>query len=250
MAQPLAGKTAVVTGASSGIGRATAVALAAAGAHVVAQARRGDRLDAVVAEIEERKGRALAVVGDAGSEADVDALLDRARQWSAHGRVDVVVVNAGRGLAGGLLGSDPSAWAELYRVNVLGAAWLMRRAAEHMRATGAGDIVVIGSVVGRNVSPFGAFYGSTKFAIGAMAEGLRREVCGSGVRVSLVMPGLVMSEFQGVAGYTEDFEKSVARWGEPLRPESVAEAVAWLLGLPRHVNVSDITVRPTGQDYP
>lgn len=252
MAEQLAGKTAVITGASSGMGRATALALSAAGAAVVVQARRAERLQTLVAEIEGRGGRALAVPGDAGAEPDLDALLARTLAWEAGGqRLDAVVVNAGRGLAGGLLGSDPRAWEELYRTNVLGAAHLLRKAGRHMVAQKAGDLVVLGSVVGKNISPYSAFYGSSKFAVGALAEGLRREVCGHGVRVSLIMPGVVVSEFQGVAGYDqENFGKTAARYGRLLEPADVAAAIAWILTQPPHVNVSELVVRSTGQDYP
>jgi NADP-dependent 3-hydroxy acid dehydrogenase YdfG len=252
VSEQLAGKTAVVTGASSGIGRATALELSAAGAAVVVQARRAERLAALVAELEGRGGRALAVPGDAGSERDTDALLAAALGWEAGGRrLDVVVANAGRGLAGGVLGSDERAWEELYRTNVLGAARLLRRVGRHMSERKAGDIVVLGSVVGRNISPYSAFYGSTKFAVSALAEGLRREVCPHGVRVSVVLPGVVVSEFQGVAGYdAENFGKSVARYGKLLEPEAVARAIAWILSQPPHVNVSELVVRGTGQDYP
>jgi NADP-dependent 3-hydroxy acid dehydrogenase YdfG len=111
--------------------------------------------------------------------------------------------------------------------------------------------VVIGSVVGRNVSPFSGFYGSSKFAVGAIAEGLRREVCSYGVRVSLVMPGIVLSEFQGVAGYNEEnFGNSVAQFGKLLEPQAIADGILWLLALPAHVNVNEIAIRPTGQNYP
>jgi NADP-dependent 3-hydroxy acid dehydrogenase YdfG len=252
VAEQLAGRTAVVTGASSGIGRATALALSAAGAAVVVQARRAERLLALVAEIEGRGGRALAVPGDAGAEADLDALLARTLAWEAGGkRLDVVVVNAGRGLAGGVLGSDTAAWEELYRLNVLGAAHLLRKAGQRMVSQKGGDIVVIGSVVGKNISPYSAFYGSTKFAVTALAEGLRREVCGHGVRVSVVLPGVVVSEFQGVAGYDqENFGKSVARYGKLLEPSAIAGAISWILTQPPHVNVSELIVRSTGQDYP
>jgi NADP-dependent 3-hydroxy acid dehydrogenase YdfG len=248
----LSGKTAIVTGASAGIGRATALTLARAGAKLVVQARRKDRLDALVSEIEGDGGNALAVEGDSGLEADVDRLVDRALAWApSGGKLDIVVANAGRGLAGGVLGSDASAWTELVRVNVLGAAHLLRRAARHMVERRAGDIVVLGSVVGRNISPFSAFYGSSKFAVSAIAEGLRREVCAHGIRVSLVMPGIVVSEFQDVAGYNEEnFGKSVARYGDLLRPQAIADGIQWLLSLPPHVNVSEIMIRPTGQDYP
>jgi NADP-dependent 3-hydroxy acid dehydrogenase YdfG len=252
LAEQLAGKTAVVTGASSGIGRATALALSGAGAAVVVQARRAERLLALVKEIEGQGGRALAVPGDAGAELDLDALLARTLSWEAGGcRMDVVVVNAGRGLAGGVLGSNTRAWEELYRLNVLGAAHLLRKAGQHMCAQKSGDVVVLGSVVGKNISPYSAFYGSSKFAVSALAEGLRREVCGHGVRVSVVMPGVVVSEFQSVAGYDEaNFGKSVARYGKLLEPAAIANAILWILSQPPHVNLSELVVRSTGQDYP
>ena len=248
----LSGKTAIVTGASSGIGYATALTLARAGASVVVHARRGERLDELVSEIAAQGGKALAASGDASIQADIESLLDRASSWEEGGcKYDIVVVNAGRGLASGILGSDEAQWEEVYQVNVLGAARLMRRAGQYMVERKAGDIVVIGSVVGRNVSPFSGFYGSSKFAIGAIAEGLRREVCPYGVRVSLVMPGIVISGFQKVAGYDEEnFGKGIAQFGKLLEPQAIADGIHWLLTLPPHVNVNEIMIRPTGQTYP
>lgn len=252
MNKPLAGRTAIVTGASSGIGYATALTLAQAGASVVLHARRQDRLDKLAAEIGNRGGKALAVAGDASRTADIDALLDRALAWDAgDSKIDIVIANAGRGLAGGVLTSDAAQWQEVYQVNVLGSAHLLRRAGEYMINRKCGDIVVVGSVVGRNISPFSGFYGSSKFAIGAMAEGLRREVCHHGVRVSLVMPGIVLSEFQNVAGYNaENFGNAVAQFGKLLEPQAIADGIYWLLALPPHVNVNEIMIRPTGQSYP
>ncbi len=248
----LSGKTAIVTGASSGIGLATALTLAQAGAAVVIHARRQDRLDELAAQIRTQGGKALAVAGDASIQADIDLLLDRTLEWEEGGcKADIIVVNAGRGLAGGILGSDESRWQELYQTNVLGAAHLMRRAGQYLVQRKSGDIVVIGSVVGRNISPFSGFYGSSKFAIGAIAEGLRREICPHGVRVSVVMPGIVLSEFQNVAGYDEEnFGKGIAQFGKLLEPQAIADGIHWLLTLPPHVNVNEIMIRPTGQSYP
>lgn len=250
--KPLSGKTAIITGGSSGIGRATALTLAAAGAAVVIQARRKDRLESVAREIEGRAGKVLAVVGDAGEAADIDRLLDDALAWEDGGRgYDIVVVNAGRGLAGGILTSDASQWQELCRINVIGATYLMRRAGQYMVDRRSGDIVAISSVAARNLSPFGAFYSSSKIAVSAIAEALRRDVASSGVRVSTVMPGIARSEFQQVAGYNEEnFGKTVAQFGKLLEPQDIAEAIRWLLTLPPHVNINEIMIRPTGQVYP
>jgi NADP-dependent 3-hydroxy acid dehydrogenase YdfG len=248
----LTGKTAIVTGASSGIGRETALALARAGAAVVLYARRRERLYQLATEISNQGGKALTVAGDAGVAADNDALLERALSWDQGGnKLDIVVVNAGRGLAGGILDSDESQWRDVYTVNVFGATHLMRQAARYMVERKSGDIVVVGSVVGRHISPFSGFYGSSKFAVGAIAEGLRREVCQHGVRVSLVMPGVVVSEFQTVAGYNEEnFSKGIAQFGKLLEPQAIADGICWLLTLPPHVNVNEMMIRPTGQNYP
>jgi len=247
-----AGKTAIVTGASSGIGFATAMTLAQAGAAVVIQARRKDRLDKVVSDIQEKGGKALAVAGDASLISETDRLLEKTLEWKTGGRkYDIVVVNAGRGLAGGTLSSDHYQWEEIYNTNVLGAAYLMRSSARYFVERKKGDIVAIGSVVGRNISPFSAFYGSSKFAIGAIAEGLRQEICQYGIRVSLVMPGIVKSEFQKVAGYNEEnFYKGIAHMGKLLKPQAIADGICWLLTQPPSVNVSEMMIRPTGQNYP
>jgi NADP-dependent 3-hydroxy acid dehydrogenase YdfG len=251
----LTGKVAIITGASSGIGKATAEELASLGTAVVISARRKEKLDELVRSIASAGGKALAVVGDASQEADIETLLSLARDFSQKlghaGRIDIVVVNAGRGLAGGVLTSDTAQWRELYEINVLGAAVLMRRAGLLMMEQGFGDIVVISSAVGENISPFSGFYGSSKFAIGAMAEALRREVCARNVRVTTIKPGLVASEFQQVAGYNaENFYRSIEKFGKMLEPADVARTIGFVVSQPTHVHLNDIMIRPTKQDYP
>ena len=252
MTNSLAGKTAIVTGASSGIGKATALSLARVGVSVVVTARRKVILDELVTEIIAQGGNALAVPGDACNPTDIDNLLEKTLNWDKGGnKYDIVVANAGRGLAGGILDSNEAQQQELYQTNVLGLNSLLKRVGNHMVEQKHGDIVIIGSVVGRNISPFSGFYGSSKFAVGALAEALRREVCFSGVRVSLVMPGMVESGFQDVAGYTkEGMTKMRETFGQLLEPQDIAESIQWLLSMPPHVNVNEIMVRPTGQNYP
>jgi NADP-dependent 3-hydroxy acid dehydrogenase YdfG len=115
----------------------------------------------------------------------------------------------------------------------------------------AADIVIVGSVVGRHISPFSAVYGATKFAVHSLAEGLRREVGTSGVRVSLVEPGIVLSGFQLVAGYSDELVNNFEeRFGPLLIGEDVANAIQYIVSQPPHVHISDIVVRPTRQDYP
>jgi len=251
MNKPLLGKTALITGASSGIGRITAKLLAQDGAAVVVNARRRDKLDELVAEIVAQGGKALPVESDASEMNDIDETLRRVLAWDeGENKYDIVVVNAGRGLAKGLLDSDEDQWEEVVRLNYLGAARLMRRAGRYMVERKSGDIVVVGSVVGKQISPVSSVYGSTKFAIGSLAEALRREVAPHGVRVSLVMPGIVVSEFQQVAGYGEEFNNLTGSIGTLLNPRDIGEGIRWLLSLPPHVNVNEIMIRPTGQSYP
>jgi NADP-dependent 3-hydroxy acid dehydrogenase YdfG len=274
----LAGRVAIVTGASAGIGRACAIDLARHGARVVLNARREAVLREVAREVDAAAGRdgaALVVAGDCADDAVISRLLEGAKSLTgiaARGAC-LVLVNAGRGLNGSVVTSDPTQWEEMVRTNVLGAARLIRACATSMLgeieretglsakdvglASGAGalnrprDIVVLGSTVGRHISPFSSMYGSTKFAANSMAEAARRELGPRGIRVTLIEPGFVVSEFQGVAGYaTEWFEGVKARIGPVLTPEDVAQAISWTCAMPARVHVNDIVIRPTRQDYP
>lgn len=258
MSDGLTGRVAVVTGASAGIGEAVARSLAGGGAGVVINARREARLARLCEELSPGGERAVAHAGDAGDARVVEGMLDRARDHFGR-EADLVVVNAGRGLSGSVLTSDPGQWEEMIRTNLLGAAHLMRAAAGRMLADLEGadwrerprDIVVIGSNVGRHISPFSSMYGSTKFAVNSLAEALRREVGPRGIRVTLIEPGFVKSEFQGVAGYDPEwFEGVLTKIGPVLEPEDVARAVGFVASQPAHVHVSDVLVRPTRQEYP
>jgi len=257
----LDGRIAIVTGASAGIGRATALACAHAGARVVLNARRETRLRQLTEQIEtdHGPGRASWIAGDASEPETIERMLDEAFA-RFEDEPDLVIVNAGRGLAGGLLSSDEAEWDDLIETNYLGAARLMRRAASRMLQDldqgthwqhGAHDIVVLGSNVGRHVSPFSSMYGSTKFAVHSLAEAMRRELGPRGIRVTLVEPGVVRTEFQSVAGYTDELVSSFdEKFGPVLTPEDVAGAIVYATGLPPAVHVSDLLIRPTRQDYP
>lgn len=257
----LAGRVAVVTGASAGIGRAVVRDLVTGGANVVINARRADRLEALREELHKEFGsdRVVVVAGDAGDADVIDAVLDAA-QGSFGSEADLVVVNAGRGLSGSVLSSEVDQWEEMIRTNIQGAALLMRRAAKRMLADIEArgdwlkhphDLVVLGSTVGRHISPFSSMYGSTKFAVNSLAEALRREIGPSGVRVSLIEPGIVKSEFQQVAGYDpEAFSKIMDRVGPVLEGEDIARAIRCIVSQPAHVAIGDLVIRSTRQDYP
>ncbi|MEQ8745815.1 SDR family oxidoreductase [Pyruvatibacter sp.] len=251
-------RIAVVTGASAGIGRAMARRFASEGARVVVNARRADRLDALVGEIVSDGGAAVAVSGDAASNETIASMLDAAKAtWGAP--VDLAVANAGRGLSGSPLTSDEGQWEEVIRTNFLGAMRFCRAAAGAMLESletddwtrTPRDLVVISSSVGRNVSPFSSMYGATKFAITSIAEAMRREIGPKGVRVTAIHPAVVESEFQGVAGYdAAQFGSFMESIGPVLQPEDIADLIAFAASRPAHVNLNDIMIRPTRQDYP
>lgn len=254
----LQGRVAVVTGATAGIGRAIALSLASQGAAVVVNGRRAGRLDELVAQIEASGGRAAAVAGDASEQPVIDAMLDGAK--SAFGReADLVIINAGRGLGGSVLTSDPAQWAAMYEINVMGAARMLRSAGQRLvgqcpesdPVARPRDIIVLGSNVGKHISPFSSLYGSSKFAVGALAEATRRELGPRGVRVTLIAPGIVLSEFQEVAGYPEELVDGFRKKFEPLlTPEDIARLVSFVVAQPAGVHACDIVIRPTRQDYP
>lgn len=247
-------RIAIITGASSGIGEATARKLVAAGHAVIGNARNQHKLHA----LEQELGAAFrGVAGDAADTGVIERLFAAAQE--SFGRApDIVVVNAGRGLGGSVTGADLTRFDEILRLNVAGALALLQQAALCMvqeQKSGypgrAADIVVIGSVVGRHVSPFSAVYGATKFAVHGLAEGLRREVGPKGVRVTLVEPGVVVSGFQDAAGYDDaQVQRFNDNFGPLIRGEDIANAIHFVVSQPPHVHISDIMVRPTRQDYP
>lgn len=247
-------RIALVTGATSGIGEATAKKFIAEGYAVVGSGRNDEKLQSLQNEL----GDAFAfVAGEAWDQAVIDNLFTEAQ--TKFGRaVDLVVVNAGRGLGGSVKDASLVEFEDLLKVNLTGALKLMQKAAQEFTRpeqlnfpAQAKDIVVLGSVVGRSISPFSAVYGSSKFAVHSLAEGLRREICGQGVRVTLIEPGIVISGFQAVAGYSEQTVNGFhERFGPILVSEDVADAIYHTVSLPAHIHMSDLVIRPTRQDYP
>lgn len=247
-------RIAIITGATSGIGEATARRFVASGYGVVGNGRNAEKLRA----LEQEMGAVFCgVAGDAAESTVLERLFTSAIE--RFGRTaDIVVANAGRGLGGSVKDADLSKFEDILRLNVTGALALLQKAARKMVAEQqsgypdrAADIVIIGSVVGRHISPFSAVYGATKYAVHALAEGLRREVGPMGVRVSLVEPGIVLSGFQDGAGYSDDLVQNFKnRFGPLLHGDDVANAIQFIVTQPPHVHISDIIVRPTRQDYP
>ncbi len=247
-------RIAIITGATSGIGEATARQFVASGYGVVGNGRNAEKLRA----LEQQLGAAfIGVAGDA-SEGTVLEQLFAAAIENFGKTADIVVANAGRGLGGSVKDADLSEFEDMLKLNVTGTLVLLQKAAQKMVVEQqsnfperAADIVIIGSVVGRHISPFSAVYGATKFAVHSLAEGLRREVGPKGVRVSLVEPGIVVSGFQDAAGYSDDLVHTFEdKFGPLLYGDDIANAIQFIVGQPPHVHISDIMVRPTRQDYP
>jgi NADP-dependent 3-hydroxy acid dehydrogenase YdfG len=247
-------RIAIVTGTTSGIGEATLRKFVAAGFGVVGNGRNAEKL----AMLENEIGAAFcSVAGNAADHTVVEQLFAMANDRFGR-EADIVVANAGRGLGGSVKDADLTQFEEVLKINVSGALALIQKAAQKMvdiqqnaYPRSAADIVIIGSTVGRNISPFSAVYGATKFAVHALAEGLRREVGSKGVRVSLVEPGAVLSGFQAGAGYSDELVNSFhEKFGPLLIGDDIADAVLHIVTQPPHVHICNIVVRPTRQDYP
>jgi NADP-dependent 3-hydroxy acid dehydrogenase YdfG len=220
----------VITGASSGIGEATARLAAAEGFRLVLAARRLERLEELAAELGGPE-RARALRCDVTEWVDVQALA--ATALDAFGSIDVVFANAGFGAPRGFEASTPEHWRAMVLTNVYGAALTLRASFPALKAS-RGHLLLTGSVAGRRALP-GSLYSATKWAVTAMGEAARQELDGTGVRVTLIEPGMVSTPF---------FDDPVT---DALEPEDVARAVLYAVGQPPHVDVNEILVRPTAQ---
>ena len=231
-------KLALVTGASAGIGAAIARSLAGAGAQVLLAARRRDRLEALASEI----GAAEVLELDVRDAAAVEAALD--------GRpIEVLVNNAGMAIGLGRMHEGSAEGDDrVIDTNVKGVLHVLRAVVPGMRRRGGGDLVMLGSVAGRNVYAGGGVYCASKYAVRAIYEALRLDLAGTGIRCTTVDPGMVKTDFSLVR-FEGDRERAEAVYAgvDPLTPEDVADAVLWAVSRPPHVNVGEIVLWPTDQ---
>ncbi|MBZ9694489.1 MULTISPECIES: SDR family NAD(P)-dependent oxidoreductase [unclassified Mesorhizobium] len=243
----LAGKVALVTGASSGIGEATAAALAAAGARVAVAARRVDRLEALAARIEKIGGTALRIEADVTSNDDVAAMVGKVvAEW---GRLDILVNNAGVMLLSPAAEATLDDWRHMVELNLLALMGVTKAALPHLKAA-KGHIVNVSSVAGRVANPGASGYAATKFGVVGFSESLRREVYADKVRVTVIEPGLVRTELGDHitnAASKAGLDQRLATM-EALTAEDVAAAILYAVGQPARVNVNEIVIRPTDQE--
>ncbi|MEA2381486.1 MAG: hypothetical protein QOH72_1457 [Solirubrobacteraceae bacterium] len=224
-------KVFVITGASTGIGAATAREAVEAGFRVVLSARSEDKLRQLAHELG-GEDRAIAIPADVGVWEDTDALAKRTLE--RFGRIDVVFANAGFGAQRSFLGDSPEHWREMVLTNVLGVAYTIRATLAALRER-EGHMVITSSVAGRRALQ-GSLYSATKHAVTAMGESLRQEANGTGMRVTVIEPGMVDTPFFDDPGEGR------------LRAEDVARAVMFAVSQPPHVDVNEILLRPTAQE--
>jgi NADP-dependent 3-hydroxy acid dehydrogenase YdfG len=248
----LDGTVALVTGASSGIGEATALALAAEGAAVALAARRADRLQSLSTRIREDGGVALPIEADLASAEQAEAAVERA--VSELGRLDTLINNAGMMLLGPVVGAPLEEWQQMLDVNVAGLLYCAHAAVPHLlSAAGDGprqiaDLVNISSVAGRVARRGSAVYNLTKHGVGAFAESLRQELARQHVRVSLVEPGAVGTELR--SHNRPEIQDQIGRRFadvEILSASDIADAIVYIVTRPRHVAINELLVRPTEQ---
>ena len=251
MKSVLQGTVALVTGASSGIGAATASALAAQGASVAVAARRRDRLEAVAGAIRDQGGTALVLECDVTDEQEATGAVDRT--VSELGRLDTLINNAGVMLLGPVVGAPVREWQRMVDLNVLGLLYCAHAALPHLlRAAEGGprqvaDMVNISSVAGRAARNGNGVYSLTKHGVGAFSESLRQEVTKRYVRVSLVEPGATATELAS-HNRPEVLEAIRNQIGQTIEAEEIADAITYIVTRPRHVAVNEMLIRPTEQE--
>lgn len=243
----LSGRVVAITGASSGIGEATALACVEAGAAVALAARRTDRIDALAARITDEGGTAVAVATDVGDERQARAFVEQT--YERLGRLDALVNNAGVMLLGMVEGADTDQWRRMIDANLYGVLYCSHAALPLMRAQGGGHIVNVSSVAGRIAAAGSAVYNLTKWGVNGFSEGLRQEALHAGIRVTVVEPGAVATELIG--HNSEAIQTAAASRFQgvtPLGADDVANAIVYALGQPEHVAINEILVRPSRQE--
>lgn len=237
----LTDRVALVTGASSGIGRAMATALAGEGARLALAARSAERLEAVCAGL---PTEAIAIPTDLARPEAVEAMV--AATLERFGRIDILLANAGIYVPGEVKDGDPAAWDEMISVNVASVFRAIHAALPGMIAAGSGDIIVTSSISGHSALHWEPVYSATKHAIQSFVHGLRRQVAPHGLRVGEVSPGIVLNELWGYRDRGVIEAKAAAHEG--LLSEDVAEAVLFMLSRPRRVTIRDVVILPQNQD--
>ena len=247
MSRRLDGRVALVTGASSGIGEATALALAEAGARVAIAARRRDRLDALATKLEALGAEPTVLVADLNSEVEAQRIVT---ETEAHyGRLDILVNNAGVMYLEPVIDADLGRWRRMLELNVLSLIAATQAALPGMRSRRDGHIVNISSTAGRVANPNAAGYAATKFGV-AFSEALRREVYQHNIRVTVIEPGAVATELREHIGHAE-VQAATNAWAEGMRQlqgSDVADAIVFCVSRPDHVSINEVLMRPTDQE--
>lgn len=249
MAGKLEKKVAIVTGASSGIGEATALALAAEGAKVVIAARRGELLNTLAKGIEASGGSCLPIICDLTDETQAQNVVQKAN--ADFGRVDILVNNAGVALFGNIDGADTSDWRRMIDINLLGVLYITHAALPIFKSQREGHIVNISSVAGRTARAGIGAYNLTKWGINGFSEALRQEVYEDKIRVTIIEPGMVDTEIDSHITDAIARERSTQKRQSivPLQSSDIAAAIVYALSQPQHVNVNEILIRPTEQGW-
>jgi len=244
----LEGRRVLITGASSGIGEATAEAIVREGGAVALGARRKERLDGLASRLVDMGGTAVAIEADVGDESQATTLVSQAADEL--GGLDGLVNNAGVMLLGLVQGADTDEWRRMIDVNLLGLLYCTHAAVPVIRDGGGGDVVNVSSVAGRQAGMGLAVYNMTKWGVTGFSEALRQECVHIGIRVTCIEPGSVDTELAGHNTnpmIVEQIRKDRERTGKYLEAEDIANAVVYALAQPPHVSVNEIVVRPRGQ---
>ncbi|MFI5410229.1 SDR family oxidoreductase [Kaistia sp. UC242_56] len=241
MAVSIAGKVMIVTGASSGIGRAAARRFAAEGAKLVLVARSAEKLEALAKEL---GGEAIAIPADLTKAADVEAMVAKAE---AHfGRIDILFANAGSYVTGDVATGDPDEWDRVIGVNVNGVFRTVRAVLPGMIARRSGDIVVTSSISGHQAIHWEPVYSATKHAVQSFVHGVRRQLGPHNVRIGALSPGIVLNELWGITDPAEIERRAEAHEG--LRSEDIADALVFMVTRPPNATIRDLVILPQNQD--